>query len=71
MVAKTASPKMRRTTSPMPIGLTPGHLSNAISRQATNAVRPSGSIYVEHILLHMLAKELQRLAESSLNEVGT
>ena len=34
---------IRRATSPIPIGRTPGHLSSAIRRQATNASRRDGS----------------------------
>lgn len=33
---------IRRGTSPIPIGLTPGFLFSGISRQATKAARPSG-----------------------------
>ena len=48
---------IRRGTSPMPIGLTPGHLSNGISRQATKALRPSG-----------LTKEVQSLRPTAARE---
>ena len=38
----TASAIIRRGTSPIPIGLTPGFLFKGISRQATKAVRLLG-----------------------------
>ena len=62
-------PRMSHITSPVPMGLTPEHLSNAIRQQATNAFGPFGSTYEEQILLKMLAKELMSSTYSSLNEV--
>jgi len=68
-ISDAKSSKTGKQFKEMPMGLTPGHLSSAISLQATKVVRPSGSTYAEHILLHTLARELQRAANSSLNEV--
>ena len=41
----------------MPIGLTPGHLSSAINRQARKAERPLGSTNDVHSLLVSKANE--------------
>ena len=43
-----ALPMMRLRVSPIPIGLTPGHLSRATRRQATNADRLWGSTKQVH-----------------------
>ena len=51
MVARMAYPMIRCVTSPIPIDRTPGHLSNAINLEATNALRSIGSIYEVHIRL--------------------
>ena len=59
---------MRRTTSPTPTGRTPGHLSRAISRQATKAVRPLGSTRVVEMRLAREAKASQRSEEADLKE---
>ena len=45
---------MRLTTSPIPIGLIPGHLSMEISLQAISGCRGSGSTNLELILLAVL-----------------
>ena len=52
----------------MPIGLTPGHLSNGISRQATKALRPSGLTKEVQSLRPTAAREEQRSLEADLNE---
>ena len=55
---------MRRlNVSPIPTGLTPGHLSSAMRRQATRADIPSGSTYPVHNLLASLAMDLHRSSE--------
>jgi len=41
MIFKMALAMILLRTSPTPIGLTPGHLSSGIRRQATNALSPS------------------------------
>ena len=68
-IGDAKSSKTGKQFKEMPMGLTPGHLSSAISLQVTKAVRPSGSTYAEHILLHTLARKFQRAAKSSLNKV--
>ena len=55
MTERIALLRMRLTTSPIPIGLTPGHLSMAISLQAISGCRGSGSTKLELILLAVLA----------------
>ena len=60
---------MRLAVSPMPIGLTPGHLSRAINRQATNAYRLFGSTKEQQILLAVDAKESQRSLEADWKDV--
>ena len=64
-----ALPMILLTTSPMPIGLTPGRLSNGIKRQATYACSEAGSMYLEAILLAQLARASHRVSEVALNEV--
>ena len=49
MTVAIAFPMMHLATSPTPIGLTPGHLSRAISRLATKADIPLGSTKMEQI----------------------
>ena len=41
-------------TSPMPIGLTPGHLLNGINLQATKALRWSGLILSVHSIIYIV-----------------
>ena len=60
---------MRRTTSPTPIGLTPGHLFSGIRRHATRAFKPVGCIGDVHIRRAMFARELQSSCEAALKEV--
>ena len=43
VTAITAMPTIRRTTSQIPIGRTPGFLSKGINRQARKASKPCGS----------------------------
>jgi hypothetical protein len=52
-------------TSLMPIGLTPGFLSKAISLQAVKLARPSGSTYVEAIFLATSARLEQRSSQTA------
>ena len=47
-------------TSPIPIGLTPGHLSSAISLEEVKACRGSGSTQLEEILQVQAASAAQR-----------
>ena len=49
--AITAQAMILLNVSPMPMGLTPGHLSSAINRHATNVLRLLGSTKVVHICL--------------------
>ena len=60
-----AFPTIYRATSPIPIGRTPGHLSNAINLQATNALRPMGSAYMVHIRLTTKAMAVHSSLEAS------
>ena len=69
MAAAIAFPMMRRAVSPMPIGLTPGHLSRAMSRQATKADSPLGSTKQEQIRLAMEARASHKSVDADLNEV--
>ena len=69
MVVRIAFPMMRLAVSPMPIGLTPGHLSRAINRQATNADRLFGFTKEQHILLAVDAKASQRPLEADWKDV--
>ena len=68
MVVTTAFPTIRRTVSPMPIGLTPGNLSKATSRQATKEDKPRGSTKDVQIRLASKATVSQRSQEADLNE---
>ena len=52
----------------MPIGRMPGHLSNAMSRQATRADSPSGSTKLEHIHLPMAATASHRSTDVDLKD---
>ena len=52
----------------MPIGLTPGHLSKGIRRQAIKALRPSGLTRDVHSLRPTAAKEEHRSLEADLND---
>ena len=67
-------PVMRCITSPIPIGLTPGHLPRATSRQTLYAIKSSGGIMDVASLLAKLVTSLHRFAdvcpkaESSLRE---
>ena len=56
-------PVMRRITSPIPIGLTPGGLSRATSRQPLYEIKSSGVIMDVTSLLANWATSLQRLVE--------
>ena len=57
---------MRLAVSPMPIGLTPGHLSRAINRQATIPDSLFGSTKEQQILLAIDAKASQSPLEAEL-----
>ena len=57
------------TTSPTPIGRTPGFLSKAISLHAVKEDRPSGSTYSVQILLGIIAMLLQRSDEALEKDV--
>ena len=57
------------TTSPTPIGYTPGFLSRAISLQAVKENRPLGSTYSVQILLAIIAMLLQRSDEALEKDV--
>ena len=56
-------PVIRRVTSPIPIGLTLGHLSRATSRQPLYAIKSSGGIIDVASLLVNLATSLHRFVE--------
>ena len=66
MVVRIAFPMMRLAVSPMPIGLTPGHLSRDINRQVTNADSLFGSTKEQQILLAVDAKASQWSLEAEL-----
>ena len=51
------------------MGHTPGHLSKAISRHATNTDIPAGSTYSEQSLLVVLARDSHGSADALLKEV--
>ncbi len=59
---------IRRGISLMPIGLTPGHLSSGMRRQATNALRPSGFTIDVQSLCPTAARAEQRSFEEDLKE---
>lgn len=59
---------IRRGTLPTPIGLTPGHLSSGIRRQATKALSPSGLTAVVAIRRPTPASAAHRLFEADLKE---
>ena len=69
MEAAIALPTIRRDISPTPIGLTPGCLSRAMSRQATKADSPLGSTKQEQIRLVVEARESHVSADADLNDV--
>ena len=69
MEAAIALPTIRRDISPTPIGLTPGRLSRAMSRQATKADSPLGSTKEEQIRLVVEARESHRSADADWNDV--
>ena len=69
MTEEMALLMIRRTVSPTPIGLMPGHLSKAINLLATKASMPLGSTYSVHNRLVVLAKEWQRSAQCGPNAV--
>ena len=56
-------PVVRRNTSPIPKGLTPGHLATATSRQPLYAIKFSGGIRDVASLLANLAASLHRFVE--------
>ena len=64
-MARMAFPTIYRVPSPIPIGRTPGHLSNAINLEATNALRPMGSTYEVHIRLPTKAMTVHNSLEAS------
>ena len=57
-----------RGTSPIPIGLTPGHLSSGIRRHITRALSPSGLTLVVAIRRATLASAEHKPVEHDLNE---
>ena len=59
---------IRLGTSPMPIGLTPGHLSSGRRRQAMKALKASGLTKEVQSLRPTAAREEQRSLEADLNE---
>ena len=65
-IHRIAFEMMRRGTSPMPMGRTPGHLSKGIRRQATNADIDEGSTEDVHMLRPAAAMALHRLTEADL-----
>ena len=68
MVIAMALPMILQTVSPMPMGCKPGHLSRAMSLQATNADSPLGS--TKHVL-SCLATDVRvshNSVEADLNE---
>ena len=65
IVARMGVPLIYRATSPIPIGRTPGHLSNAINLEATNALRPMGSTYEVLIPLPTKAMAVHNSLEAS------
>ena len=69
MVVTMALPMILRTISPMPMGRTPGHLSRAMSLQATKADSPLG--YTKQVLsrLATAAKVSHNSLEADLNEL--
>ena len=56
-------PVVRRVTSPIPIGLTPGRLSRATSRQPLCAIKSSGGILEVASFLANVATSLHRIVE--------
>ena len=56
-------PIIRLAVSPTPIGLTPGHLSRAMRRQATRAETPLGSTCWEQSFLAVAASASQSFVE--------
>ena len=69
MIVKMALEMILLAVSHTPMGLTPGHLSRAISLQASRAEMPLGSIYVVQSLLVRSAREWQRSCDADLKEV--
>ena len=65
MMVRITFSTIRHSTSPTPIGRTPGHLSNAIDLEATNALRPMGSTYEVHIPLPTKAMAVHNSLEAS------
>lgn len=63
-VVAMAFPITHRAVSPIPIGLTPGHLSRAIRWQATRADVPLGSTYSEQSRLAVPASDSHRSADA-------
>ncbi len=61
-------PIMRLRTSLIPIGLTPGHLSNATRRQFLYSTRDIVGIFSVAFLLAMVAMVLLRFVESFSND---
>ena len=62
-VVSVALLMMRQAVSPIPMGLTPGHLSSEIRQLAVNSASPLLSTYGEQICLAMEAMASQRSAE--------
>ena len=60
---------IRPAISPIPIGLTPGHLPKAISLQARSGETVEGSIYEEQRCLATSASDWQSEAENDLKAV--
>ena len=67
-VVRIALLMIRRAVSPIPMGLTPGHLLSVIRQQALRAVSPLGSTCDEQIRLATEAMALLRSAEKEEKE---
>ena len=67
-IHRLALEMIRRGTSPMPIGLTPWHLSNGSRRQAMKAIKASGLTREVQSQRPTAAREEQRSLEADLNE---
>ena len=66
MTRRTAFPTILLETPPIPIGLTPGCLSRAISRPVIKAEMPTGSIYLVHSFLATAARDEHRSSDDFL-----
>ena len=69
VIVKMALEIILLAVSHTPMGLTPGHLSRAISLHASRAEIPLGSTYVVQSLLDRSAREWHKSCEANLKEV--